>query len=69
MFRRIFFPVGFWSPRSPPLDFDRLLIPGDQTNILRGVMMAYLLCRFKNFCMLIFLVVSPSLTKKRICAA
>ena len=69
MFLQIFFPVGFWSPRSPPLDFNRLLIPGDQTNNVRGVMMTYLLCRFKIFFMLIFLVVSPSLTKKSICTA
>jgi len=69
MFRQTFFPVGFQSPLSPPLNFNRFLLPGDQTEKLRGVMAAYLLCILKNFCMLIFRVVSPSLTTKSICTA
>jgi len=64
MFRQIFFPGGFSFPPSPPLNSNRLLIPGYQTKKLRGVMAAYLLNRNKHFCMLIFRVVSPSLTKK-----
>jgi len=35
-----------------------LLIPGDQTKMLRAVMAAYLLYRCKHLCMLIFRVVA-----------
>jgi len=59
-----FLPCWFLVFANPPLNFNRLLIPGYQTKTLRGVIGAYLLCRFKHFCMLIFRVVSPSLTKK-----
>jgi len=44
------------------MNFNRLFIPGDQTKTSMCLMAAYLLCRFKHFCML-FLVASLSLPK------
>jgi len=69
MFRQNLFPVGFKFRLSPPLDFYRLHIPGDQTKNLRLVIAAYLLYRFKHLYMLISHVVSPSLTEKSIYTA
>jgi len=59
-----FLPCQFLVSVKPTTDFNRLPIPGDKTKKLRGVMAAYLLYRYKHLCMLIFRVVSPSLTKK-----
>jgi len=69
MFRQNLCPVVFKFSPSPPLNIYRLRIPGDQTKNVRLVMAAYLLYRFKHLCMLIFHVVSPSLTEKIIYTA
>jgi len=68
MFHQNLFPVGFKFPQSPPLDFYRFRILGDQTKNLRLVMAAYLLYKFKRLCMSIFHLVSQSLTEKSIYA-
>jgi len=65
MFRQMFFLVVFLSPVSPSLGF--LIVhsfEGIKRKNLRDVMAAYQLQRCKYLCMLIFRVVSPSLTKK-----
>ena len=70
MFNQIFFPVGFQSSVNPPHGFlNNLLIPGDQTEIIRDVMAAYLFYRCKHLVLLKFLVASQSSAEKSIYTA
>jgi len=65
-FRQIFVPLGFQAPVSRTTWLQSFAQSMDQTRDLREVMTAYLLYRCKRLCMLIFRVISSSLTKKSV---